>query len=397
MTDLSALSESTSETYSSFLGQLMAPIATSPTQGRMHFVHLDNAASSFPKPPAVKAAVGFADHGVVAETAHGVAEHAADSTTSADRVREDLSRVLGTAHADRVVLTDYASTALDLIIAHLVRGPGAHVVTTDAEHAAVFRALERARARVDRVTVDDSGRADAQAILDAVGPKTDLIVLCHASHVTGVMQPVAEVAEEARSRGIPLVVNAAATVGAVSLSVDTLGADVVVFTGHKYLFGPVGAAGMWVRRRLGVPDVPPGCAPEEPALAGLAAGLAFVIGSGPLAVATYLGELAETLRRKLSAVPHVRVRPPAAGKAHAPIVSLTVDRLASQAVASRLHTQFGVICAAGEHAAPHLHGPLGTAPTGTLRFSPGPFNTVEDLDHAVAALKEVSEQRAPAA
>jgi selenocysteine lyase/cysteine desulfurase len=154
---------------------------------------------------------------------------------------------------------------------------------------------------------------------------------------------------------------------------------------------------MWVRRRLGVPDVPAGCAPEDPALAGLAAGLEFVIGSGPLAVATYLGELAETLRRKLSAVPHVRVCPPPAGKAHAPIVSLTVDRLASQAVASRLHTESGVICAAGEHAAPYLHGPLGTATTGTVRFSPGPFNTVEDLDHAVAALKEVSQQRAPAA
>jgi selenocysteine lyase/cysteine desulfurase len=357
---------------------LTAPAEPAP----LHLVHLDNANSSFPKPFAVRAALGSRpDSGALSAMTAGAVEA---------YVRRKLAQVLGAPDPGRIVLTDYATTALEAGVRWLLGSRGAHAVTTAAEHAAVFRALEAAGARVTVVRTDRAGRWDAEEVSAAFQPDTRLLVVGHASHVTGAIQPVAQAAAAAQKAGLAVLVDAAATVGAIPLSVERLGAEAVVFTGHKYLYGPIGAAGMWVRPGRDLPQLATGCAPERRTLVGLAAGLDFLIRSGLEAVTAHLQALAAAVARAAADLSHVQVQGPKRGEPRAPVVSLTVTGLAPQAVASLLHTRDGIICAAGDHCAPYLHRALGTSPAGTLRLAPGPFNTDEDVAYLAAALERLA-------
>lgn len=382
------------------------------------YVHLDNAATSFPKPPGVAAAMSA--H--LAERAVNPGRSGTDLAREAAQVIDDLRRRLDrffnnpARDPDRCVFTANATDALNLAVGGLCR-PGDHVVSTVTEHNSVLRPLHALAARdglrLDLVPCDGDGRVDPGEFASRLRPDTRLAVVCHASNVCGTIQPVAELAAACRVHRVPLLLDAAQSAGTISVDMAALGVDLLAFTGHKGLLGPTGTGGLLVGPGIELRSTRWGGTGVRSAeldhpqqwplrleagtlngvgLAGLAAGLDWLQERGLRAVGEHERALADRLLAGVRDLPRVRVlghggrRPEALGSGRTAVVSLTIDGLDPEAAGQFLDVDWGVGVRSGLHCAPLLHQALGSAPAGAVRFSCGPFNTTADIDRALAGL-----------
>lgn len=374
-------------------------------------IYVDNAATSWPKPPAVGAALLSVHDAPLGNP--GRAGHAA--SIAAGRVVEDarerLAALLGVADPSALAWTANATHALNQALHGLLR-PGDHVVTSSLEHNAVMRPLRTLEARGVRVTVAPGkvdGTIDLAALRQACAGPTRLLVTTHASNVTGAITPVADVADIARRAGALYLLDAAQTAGTVPFAVDRLGVDVVAVTGHKGLMGPTGTGAIYVRPGLDLEPLMQGGTGSESArewhpafmpdhleagtvnvagLAGLGAAVSFLSAIGVGVVRAHEQRLVARMLDAVAAMPSVRCVGPTA-EARCGLVACAVTGADASEVSLVLERDFGIMTRAGLHCAPAAHRTVGTFPSGLVRFSFGWFNTIDHVDACVDALRRI--------
>jgi cysteine desulfurase / selenocysteine lyase len=379
-------------------------------------VYLDYAATSAVRPDAVAEAVADYLRSVGATPGRSGHRLAIEAGRIAFRCRRSLAELLGVrGDPGRIAFQPNVTYALNAALFGLLR-PGDRVVRTRYDHNAVRRPIAAlARRGVEEVVV--SGNAEGTVDLDELERAlagARLLVINHASNVLGTVLPAAEMAARARAAGALVLVDAAQTVGHLPVDVEAMGADLLAFTGHKGLLGPQGTGGLYVREGVEIdpvllggtggdsmPDEMPLAMPDRleagtlngPGIAGLLAGLEWIRARGIDAIAEAERALKARLHERLSRIPGVRVRSPAAPEGVG-VVTVTVEGRDPADVAARLDREHGVLVRAGLHCAPEAHQLLGTARTGAVRFSLGWASTGADVERAAAALEAVAAGRA---
>ncbi len=372
--------------------------------------YLDNAATTWPKPPEVVAAWNDAATRIGATAGRASYREAVESDAVLERARVATGRLLGGVDHRRVALPSGCTLALNLAIHGLVR-PGDHVIATAADHNATLRPLRWLEAggviAVTIVPCDGVGRVDPGAIAAAWRPATRLVVASHASNVTGALQDVKAIAAVAHGRGGLVILDAAQSLGVVPFDTPACGADVVAAPAHKWLLGTPGVAVLWCRDgvepvpllqggtgaasdSLEMPEAFPGRleagTPDVPAAAAFVAAASRLDRTGVSAVGDSVRRLAASASERLAALHGVTVHAVDGG---APIVSFTVEHYAPTDVAAMLEAAAGLQVRAGFHCAAAVHAHLGTREGGTVRASFGPFNTAADVDALGAAVAEI--------
>ena len=377
-------------------------------------IYLDNAATTLHKPPQVIDAVVHAmtAMGNAARGAHGGALEAARTVYGA---RVKLARLFGCPRPDHVVFTANSTEALNIAISGLI-GPGDHAVTTDCEHNSVLRPLyrleEERNVRLDIVPADRLGRVDYRDFEARIRPDTRAVVCTHASNLTGNVLDIARIGQLAHRRGALLIVDASQTAGALPIDMEAMGVDVLCFTGHKGLMGPQGTGGLCVRPGVeiapwkvggsGVHSYDRRQPMEYPTrleagtlnghgVAGLSAALDYLEEVGVEAIAEKEHALMDRFYRAVSAMEGVTVYGDFSQARRSAIVALNIRDYDSAAVSDELSETYGIATRPGAHCAPRMHRALGTEDRGAVRFSFSWFNTMEEADAAVQAVRELAE------
>jgi len=379
-------------------------------------IYLDNAATSWPKPPEVLRAMSeFLElaGGNPGRSGHRLSVGAGRIVFGA---RQAVADLFNADDPSRVVFTLNATYALNLALRGLLR-PGDRVVCSGIEHNAVMRplrALERDGVQLTVVPCAPDGSLDPAELARAVLPGTRLVVLVHASNVTGTILPVGEAAAIAHAAGGLLLVDAAQTAGVLPVDVQALGIDLLAFTGHKGLLGPPGTGGLVIGQRVDTAELEPlarggtgsqsqrqeqpddlpdkyeSGTPNGVGIAGLAASIRFLTERGVESIRAEETAAARALSEGLAEAPGVTVYGPADMERRTAVVSFTVAGRRVSEIGQRLDEEFDVLSRVGLHCAPAAHQTIGTFPEGTVRLAPGRFTTREEIRRTVEAVREIA-------
>jgi cysteine desulfurase family protein len=373
-------------------------------------VYLDNAATSWPKPEMVYQAVDHFMRNVGATPGRGGHWREEEAQRIADETRTALAHLFGAPDPNGVAFTLNATHAINMALKGLLH-PGDHIITSSIEHNAMWRPLKALETRGVEVTAVPSapdGALDLADVEAALRPNTRLVAMLHASNVLGTILPIAEISKIAHRHGALLLVDAAQTAGVYPIDMQTMGIDLLAFAGHKGTYGPHGTGGLvlrpgielntWVEGGSGVlsrPDTMPEELPTRleagtqnaAGMAGLLAGVQFVLEQGVESIRTHEMALTGRLIERVQAMPGVSILGPTELEQRTAVVSITVDGYSADQLAAVLDKVFSVAMRAGLHCAPQAHHAAGTLECGALRFSPGYFTTAEEVDYAVDALK----------
>ncbi len=377
--------------------------------------YLDNAATSFPKPPEVLEGVTRYACELGASPGRGAYGEAKEAGLLFDECRGRINELIHGEDPNHVVFTLNASDALNMAIRGVVHGCDSsntkpHVITTWMEHNSVLRPMnelvsrgdmEQTRVRCDPVT----GLVDPDDIRKAIRPNTVLIAVVHGSNVTGTLQPVAEVGAIARERGVALLVDAAQTVGHVPIDVRAMGIDLLAFPGHKGLLGPLGTGALYIRpgveKRMATSreggtgsvsdqDTQPTFMPDRfepgshnaPGIVGLSQGVKWILDKGVDELWQHQRGLMRLMIERLGdGMPGLRLYGPQGVEDRVGVFSIRIDGFGDpQSLSDVLEKDFGLLTRSGIHCAPLAHKTIGTDQLGgTTRLSFGPFTTEEDV------------------
>ncbi|MBE0428507.1 MAG: aminotransferase class V-fold PLP-dependent enzyme [Thermoleophilia bacterium] len=375
-------------------------------------MYLDNAASSCPKPPEVIKAVDECLREYCANPGRGAHRIAVAAARIIYRSREKAAKLLGAEDSANIIFTQNATDALNLAMYGLL-GPGDHVVSTTVEHNAVIRplwVLAQSGVEVFLVASDNAGRIEPGDVIGALKPETRLVVLTHASNVTGAIQPVEEIAAALAERDVPLLVDAAQSAGSIAYDLRETPIGMIACTGHKSLMGPQGIGFLYISPEIELLSIRQGgtgtrsevsqdelARPDRyepgtlntPGIAGLGAGIDFIMEAGPESLAAHKDQLAVELYDGLDAIAGVDLYGPGAGQQRGPLLSFNVGELPPSSVAATLDREYDIASRAGLHCAPGAHDAMGTRGRGAVRLSIGPFNTREDIQATVKAVAEI--------
>ncbi|MBZ0278159.1 MAG: aminotransferase class V-fold PLP-dependent enzyme [Anaerolineae bacterium] len=376
-------------------------------------IYFDNAATSWPKPPGVRAALdayfGPAG-GNPGRSAHRMSIAAARVVEDA---REALSTLFNIVDPSRIVFAKNATEALNLALYGWLR-PGDHVITSSLEHNSVMRPLRHLESSGVELTVvpcAPDGTLDMDTVRQAFRPDTRLLVTTHGSNVVGVLLPIDQLAALAHEHDVPYLVDAAQTAGIIPLDVEAFGLDMLAFTGHKGLYGLTGTGGLYIREGLELqplmrggtgsdsayehqpdfmPDIYESGTPNVAGLAGLAAGVHFLLDTGVEQVMAHERTLLSRFLSGAAAIEGLTLYGSTAIERRCGVVSFNLDGIMPSEVARLLDQEYSIFCRPGLHCAPGAHRTLGTFPTGTVRFSFGWFNTLDEIDRALDALDTIA-------
>ena len=311
--------------------------------------------------------------------------------------------------------TPNSTAALNTAICGVVR-PGDRVVTTVLEHNSVLRPLNRLAAErgvtVEHAGCDASGLLDYDELERLVTPGTRAVVVTHASNVTGNAVDIACVAAMANAAGALVIVDASQSAGTARIDMKAMGLDVVCFTGHKGLMGPQGTGGLavvegvdvapWAMGGTGVHSFDELQPLEWPTrleagtlnghgIAGLSAGLDYIEAQGGVeAIAAHERALADRFLAGVREIPEIKLYGAFDQPSRSAIVSLNVGDIDSAEISDALMQGWGIATRPGAHCAPLMHRALGTERQGVVRFSFGYFNTTEEVDTAIDALRDLA-------
>jgi cysteine desulfurase/selenocysteine lyase len=388
-------------------------------------IYFDNAATSWPKPPGVAEAMIHFLNQVGANPGRSGHRLSVEAGRIVYGAREAVADLLNVADPLRVVFGANVTEALNLAIQGYLR-PGDHVVTSSMEHNSVMRPL-RAMASEDWqgegaieltiVPCSPQGSLDVGEFEAAVRPETVMIVLNHGSNVCGSLLPVQEAGAIARRHGCLLLVDAAQTAGAYPMDMQADQIDLLAFTGHKALGGPMGTGGLIIGERVDLdrlaplkrggtgsrseweeqpsflPDMCESGTANAVGLAGLAAGVRWVKQRSVEAIRQYETELTQRLIEGLLGIPGMTVYGSHDATQQTATVSFNIANLEPSEVGLRLGDKYDLMCRVGLHCAPAAHKTLGTFPHGTVRFGLSAFNTREEVDTALHAVREIANGR----
>lgn len=382
-------------------------------------IYLDNAATSFPKPPQVVDTI----RQFLTEVGASPGRSGHSQSVEAGRIvygtREALATLFNIDDPLRIAFGHNVTEALNLSLKGLLR-PGDHVVTSSIEHNAVMRplrTLEREGVRLSLVSCSPEGILDPDDVARAITRDTRLIVINHASNVTGALLPIDAVGRIARDHGVLFLVDAAQTAGSVPIDVKTARIDLLAFTGHKSLMGPTGTGGLFIGPRVNVdefqsliqggtgsgseleeqpeflPDKFESGTANAVGLAGLGSGVRFVLDTGVGNIRAHEMQLTQSLLENLSAVSRVKLYGPRDPSRQTAIVTFNVEGLEPSEVSYRLDQDHGIMSRPGLHCAPSAHRTVGTYPQGTVRFGLGYFNTAKEVAAAGEAVRSIAEAK----
>ena len=375
-------------------------------------IYLDNAATTLRKPPQVIDAVARA-MGSFGNSARGTHEGALTASRTIYNTRCKLAALFGCPRPDHVVFTANSTEALNIAIHGLVRA-GDHVLSTDLEHNSVLRPLYRLRdergVALDFVPADRQGRIDYADLERLLRPETRAIVCTHASNLTGDAVDLARVGELAHAHGVLLVVDASQSAGVLPIDMEQMHIDVLCFTGHKSLMGPQGTGGLCVREGVDINPWKVGGTgvqtylheqPEQMptrleagtlnghGIAGLNAALDFLQETGVEAIHAHEMALLRRFVAGVKKIPGVALYGDFDHERTA-VAALNIGDMDSGEVSDILSEDYGIATRPGAHCAPRLHEALGTEEQGAVRFSFGWYNTEEEADAAVRAVREIA-------
>ena len=375
-------------------------------------IYLDNAATSFPKPEQVYAAVLHTMQGIGASPGRGGYGAALAASRLLFEARAALARFFNLPDSGRLLFTHSTTESLNLALRGILQ-PGDHVVTSSMEHNSLLRPLfmlEKTGVELTVVQAGADGLLRAEEVARAITPATRLVAVSHVSNVTGGIQPVAELAAVTHAAGALLLLDAAQSAGCMSLDMQALGVDLLAAPGHKGLLGPQGTGILAVMPGIALrpllaggtgsssdQDLQPSGFPEGfesgthnlPGIAGLKAGVEFLNQIGLQAVSEHEGDCGRYLRERLAGLAGCRLYGPADPQRHAGLLSLTVEGRDASELAFVLDREYGIAVRAGLHCAPRAHRTIGTHPGGTLRISPGWFTSRTELDSCIEALTTI--------
>ena len=372
---------------------------------------LDNAATSFPKPDSVYRAMDAALREVGVAPGRGGYQQSLAAARIVFAARSALAAFLGVPDSSRLIFTHSATESLNIAVSGLLK-PGDHVVSSSMEHNALVRPLHLMRGRgveVSFVPADRDGTVSERAIAQAMRPHTRLVALAHCSNVTGTVQPIGEIARIARTGGALFLLDAAQSAGYFPLDAEGMGIDLLAAPGHKSLYGAPGtgilAIGAGIQldplqvggtggnasspdQPLEMPERFESGTTNTPAIAGLKAGLDFILETGLDRIRAHgkllIGQLLEGLR----ATPGAVVYGPERGERGC-AVCFTVDGHDPATLGFLLDHDYDVSVRVGLHCAPDVHRTIGSYPAGTVRVSPGFFTSEADIEFFLAALHKI--------
>lgn len=382
-------------------------------------IYLNNAATTWPKPPCVPDAI----YDFIANRGANVARGSASmrDIQSLDNVftcRQKLAELFdGYQKCDPrfITLTSNVTESINMIIKGFLK-PGMRAVTSSMEHNSVLRPLRRAEnegVALDIIQCSLKGYLDPALLKKNLSGGADIAIINHCSNVSGSLQNIQDIAEVCRASNVPLVVDCAQTAGIIGISAQALGAAALCFTGHKGLFGPQGTGGIvWDPEFAKIcsplfeggtgsisheefqpsqmPDKFEAGTPNLPGIAGLIASLEWIENEEIDKIRKHEDRLGKMLEEGLMKINGLRIIGPGSDDPRLPVYSVNIKGMDNAKLARDLSDIYGIETRPGLHCAPLAHRTLGTFPEGALRISPGYFNTADDINLAVSALTELA-------
>ncbi len=378
-------------------------------------IYFDNAATSFPKPAAIREEMlrvckhyggnpGRGDYGLSRDTSRYLFE-----------ARKAAAAFFGVPRAGHIVFTLNATEAANVALKGVLR-PGMHVVHSPVEHNALWRplkALEKAGVSVAMAAGGETEAAYLASWEAAIQKNTRLFVVNHGSNVTGEIQPLEKLAALAHRHRILVLADMAQTAGFLPIDLIAMDVDLAAFAGHKGLLGPGGVGLLYVREDGLVAPLKEGGtgshsqSPEQPpilpealetgtpnmvGIGGLRAGLQWIEKWGLTPLREHETMLTNRFLEGLKRIPNLSVYGPRPGQPRVPLVSLNVKDMPCQEVSAYLERKGKIAVRSGLHCCPLAHRQIGTLQRGTVRFSFGPQNKKGEVDLALHLLEALSKK-----
>lgn len=374
---------------------------------------MDNAATSWPKPDSVYNAVlncmksfganpGRSGHHLSVQAGHIILY-----------TRELLGSLLNCSDPFDLVFTMNATDSLNLAIKGFLHA-GDHVITTTMEHNSVLRPLtelQKYGISLSIVECDSKGNIDPFDIKRSIRQNTRLIVTTHVSNLTGTILPIKEIGQIARDHAVTYLLDASQSIGMLSIDLDNLPVDMAAFSGHKGLLGPQGTGILYISKKIKLKQIKEGGTGSEsqslvqpdflpdkfesgtlntPGLAGLGAGVKYIIDKGQNTITSHHKRLESLLINSLQQIKNVNVYGPTDRNSRIGVVSINIKDKDSRQIADLLDRKYSIATRGGLHCAPLAHKTIGTSEQGAIRFSPGIFSSINYIKKCVMAVEELS-------
>jgi cysteine desulfurase family protein len=370
-------------------------------------IYLDNAATTYPKPESVYKRVEEIIRNIGGNPGRSSHRMALEASRVIFSTRESLAELLKIPDASRIAFTKNATEAINIALKSLLR-PREHVITSSFEHNSVARTLSRLEkegVEVTKVKGKSADLVEPEEIEEALTDKTKLVCIVHASNVLGTIQPIAEIGEVCRKKGVPLMVDGAQTVGAIPFDINAMNIDVLAGTGHKGLLGPQGTGFLYIKEGIEPPPLVDGGTGElegvleipdrletgtlnTPGIGGLGAGLEFLLNEGVQKIRTYEEELLKELINGLGKINGTRCLGTTDASGRVGLVSFTIEGQDPEEVGVRLDREFSIMVRCGTHCAPDAH--MAAHPHGAIRVSPGYFNKAQEIEEFLTAIRVIA-------
>jgi cysteine desulfurase family protein len=380
-------------------------------------IYLDNGATSYPKPEEVYTSIMEYMRKNGASPGRGNYARAMEADRLVYTARKALCLLLGAPRPRQIIFTFNATESINIALKGYLK-PKDKVITTSYEHNAVARPLNKMKTEngieVEQMPCAPDGTIDMNWTRRKLGGGVRLVVVAHGSNVIGCVTPLEEIVKAAHEHGAKVLVDAAQTVGSYPIDISAVPVDMLAFTGHKSLLGPTGTGGLYIREGLELstlkeggtggmslsplqPDAPPdryeSGTMNIAGIAGLCAGVMFLINTGVDAVREHEIKLTKLLLDGLDTVPGLSYYGPARAENRLGLVSFNLEGHDPNKVAIKLDRDYGIMVRSGIHCAPQAHYLLGTAPGGAVRASLGYFNQTEHVEHLIDALQQIAAEK----
>lgn len=384
-------------------------------KGVIGLIYLDNASTSFPKPEGVYYEVVNCMKNYAANPGRGAYDMSIKATSKILEVREGLSEIFNIPNPFNIVFTSNATEALNIAIKGCL-SRGDHVIATMLEHNSVLRPLNSIRKDGIEITflgANSEGVIDIEDLKTYIRKNTKMVIVNHVSNVLGTIQNIKEIGEVCKSKGIIFLLDASQSAGILSIDVDRDNIDLMAFSGHKGLYGPQGTGGLYIKEGIVLKEFisggtgsnsnsmkQPEFFPDKfesgtlntPGISGLGEGIKFIKNVGRRTIFKKESMLVEYLLKEFKKMDYIKVYGSKSYKNRCAVISINVIGIDSSEVGFLLNEN-EVAVRTGFHCAPLVHGIIDTGNKGTVRISPGYFNTIEEMDALIKAIRSIYKNR----
>ena len=381
----------------------------------MKYIYLDNASTSFPKAPTVATAMSdyITNRGInINRGSYALAYDVEDIIYT---TRQRLNTLFNGHDPSHVIFTQNVTMSLNMVIKGLLKA-GDHVLVSSMEHNAVMRPLTQLLDKditFDTIPCDSTGSIQMKSIEPLIRPNTVALIINHASNVCGTIQPLESIGPICKAHNLQFIVDAAQTAGVIPIDVKACHIDALCFTGHKGLLGPQGIGGIILTKEMAqnltpliaggtgsfshletmpthMPDAFEAGTLNLPGIIGLNEGLSYIESQRMENIHNHELSLTQAFLEGLQSIDVVNIIGKQDIQAKTAVVSITIDGMDPASIAYELESTYHIMTRVGLHCAPRAHQTLGTDPEGTVRFSFGYANTIEDIEAALSALRAIA-------